>query len=83
MKDVCYLVLNSAGIQSLRKTRPALSAGQVAVRLVVEVDDSYFRRAIPTAELTIPADYLIEPEIIVELEQEGVPDTPPTGEIDG
>ena len=45
MKDTCYLVISSAGIQSLRKTRPNLSAGQVAVRLVVEVDDSYFRRA--------------------------------------
>jgi hypothetical protein len=77
MKDTCYLVLNSAGVQTLRKTRPNLSAGQVAVRLVVEVDDSYFRRAIPTAELVIPDNFLIEPEITVELEQE------PIGETDG
>lgn len=47
------------------------------MRLVVEVDDSYFRRAIPTVELSIPGDYLIQPEITVELEQE------PIGEIDG
>lgn len=70
MKDTIYLIMDRNGVQALRKTRPKLAAGQVAVRLAVEVDDAYFHRAIPTAELVVPVDRLIEPEIIVELQEE-------------
>ena len=74
MKDTCYLVIDERGVQALRKTRPDLSSGQVAIRLHVNVSDRFFHRAIPTAELTVPDDFVIEPMIEVELE------TPPSEE---
>lgn len=72
MKSTVYLVMDATGVRFLRKTRPKLAAGQVAVRLVIEVDDAYFHHTIPTVELSVPTGQLIEPEISIALQDEPI-----------
>lgn len=68
MKDSCYLVLDASGIVSMTKRPPALKSGQHAVKVVTNVADKYFERAIPVAALTITDKHIISPAIDVSLE---------------
>lgn len=67
MQDTIYLVMNHAGVKGYRKTRPKLNAGEVAVRVCIEVSERFFERAIPTVTVTVPDEYVVEPQIGVEL----------------
>ncbi|MCK9513694.1 MAG: hypothetical protein M0R28_21055 [Pigmentiphaga sp.] len=67
MKDTCILVFDKNGVVSMRKRSTELKAGEYAVRVKISVPDHYFERAIPTAEISIPEDYIIEPVVGLEL----------------
>lgn len=68
MKDTVYLIVNKNGVHGMRKTPPDLKGGEHAVRLQVNVDDRFFKAAIPTALLEIGEEFLITPEIDVDIE---------------
>lgn len=48
MKDVVYLVVSRAGVQSMRKSLPSMKRGEIAIRVNVTVADKAF--APPTIE---------------------------------
>lgn len=48
MKDVAYLVVSRRGIESMRKSLPDLKRGEIAVKVVLEVESNAF--APPTIE---------------------------------
>lgn len=68
MKDVAYLIITKSGVQALRKTRPQLNSGEVAVRLRLTVPDEFFERIIPDAEIIIPEEAVLTPPIEVGIE---------------
>lgn len=68
MKDTAYLIITKAGVSNLRKTRPKLNSGEVAVRLRLTVPDEFFERIIPDAELIIPEEAVLTPPIEVGIE---------------
>ena len=68
MKDSAYLIIEKGGIQMLRKNRPDLHAGQVAVKIQVDVSDAYFDRHIPQAHLTLAEEDILTPTIDVAVE---------------
>ena len=70
MKTTCYLIISENGSVELRKRRPDLSSGQVAVKLRLDISDRFFERFIPDVEMTIPDEAVIEPEIEVTYEVE-------------
>ncbi len=69
MEDEIYLVASCTGVHKMTKTKPSLKSGEVAVRLTVEIADKFFDRTIPTGKLVVPADYVMEPEIDIELQE--------------
>jgi hypothetical protein len=74
MRERVYLTFDRRGIRTMTKRAPSLQAGTYAVALTVMVPDEYFARAIPTAELTIPEGYIVEPVVDVVLEMPPEPD---------
>ena len=73
MKDNVYLIMDKNGARQMRKTKPKLSSGEVAVQLEIEISDEFFERFIPVANLEIPDDAVIKPEISVSVNR---PDKP-------
>lgn len=65
MKDICYLVFNKRGVLGLKKNPPQLDRGEFAVRLKVDIPDTYFATAYPIVELTVPESAVIAPVIEV------------------
>lgn len=68
MQDTVYLIVNENGAKAMRKTRPDLAGGEVAVRLRLEVPDEFFHRAIPEARIVFPEDMVVTPPISIEIE---------------
>ncbi len=68
MRDSAFLIIEKGGIQMLRKNRPDLHAGQVAVKVHVDVADEYFDRYIPQAHLTLAEEDILTPTIDVTVE---------------
>jgi len=54
MKDKCYLVISSKGIVKTTKMQPSLKPEELFIAVDVEVDDSYFKRPIFKATVTLP-----------------------------
>ena len=71
MDSSCYLVLNDSGIVRMKKKLPALAGGEVAVKVTVSVDDSFFQKLIPEAVINVPADLVMTPELNVTVEIPG------------
>lgn len=67
MKSFTYLILSKTGIVGVRKNKPYLTSGQVAIKLNVEVSDKFFERFVPSVILKIPDHKVIEPNIKVEV----------------
>lgn len=60
MKIQSYLVISSRGTLRMVKGRPALSNDEVAIQLNIDVPNSFFKRLIPVANLTIPDNAIFE-----------------------
>lgn len=72
MKDQCYLVFTKTGVSRLYKSqKPNLKRNEHAVKLTVEVDNSYFRSAYPEVRLEIGPEELIRPEVAMRTTVEG------------
>lgn len=67
MKINAYLLIDSHGAIEVRKKPPAPHLRQVAVRLSIEISDTWFRRPIPSVEIVVPDDHVL-PAIAVETE---------------
>lgn len=73
MKISAYLLIDSHGAIEVRKKPPAPHLRQVAVRLSIEISDTWFHRPIPSVTLTVPDDHVL-PAVAVRtepLEDEG------------
>lgn len=74
MKDSIYVVFTKAGgVERIyKKQRPELKRNEHACRLTLEVDDSYFRSAIPEVTMRLGPEDVIEPAVgVVVQEREG------------
>ena len=70
MRSRLYLVFNRNGVNRLLKQRlTPLKGGEVAVQLTVTIDDQHFRSPLVKAEMGIGEEYLVHPEVEVELEE--------------
>jgi hypothetical protein len=68
MKDEGYIVFTKNGLDRLVKGLPKkLSAGEYAVRILLDVPDGLFTPPIPTATLTVPASAALAPPVTVDL----------------
>lgn len=70
MKDACYLTLNRNGIKKMTKSEPSLDAGEIAVKVHVEVDARHFRAPHAEARLTIGEQQILFPEVDVSIEDQ-------------
>lgn len=70
MRDSVYLTFDRNGVILMRKRAPAMSSGEFAVRISIEVPDQFFNRVIPHAHIEVPEDFILEPEVEVTLEGE-------------
>jgi hypothetical protein len=70
MKDTVYITMNRSGAVSMRKSKPKLNSGQVAVRINLAVPDTFFDRFIPEVNIEVPNTALIHPRIEAEVEIE-------------
>lgn len=68
MKTSTYLILTRTGIVGIRKNKPYLTSGQVAVKLEIEVSDQFFDRFVPTAKLNIKDHQVLTPDIGVTID---------------
>lgn len=69
MNDQIYLVITRTAITVMRRTRPNLYPGEIAIRLTINVPDSAFDSVIP-AEITLEEDHIIKPTITIEIKPE-------------
>lgn len=68
MKADCYLVLTKTkGVTDMKKNKPRLYAGQIAVKLNLDLSDHFFDQYIPEITLTVPDSYIQRPSVEVEL----------------
>lgn len=63
MKDSVFLVFDRGKVKKMYKTKPSLRRDEHAIRLDVEMDDDYFRAAIPSHKLRVAAEDVIRPEV--------------------
>lgn len=54
MKEKIYLVADRRRVVDMRKMKPDLDGGQVAIQLEIEIPPSYFDRLAPTVKVRIP-----------------------------
>lgn len=78
MRDSAYLIINQDKIVAMRKQKPQLSSGQVAVQVHVNLPDAYFKRFIPEATLEIPEAAVLRPPVEVALNPKPAEFTPET-----
>lgn len=57
---------NQPSIRGTRSTKPNLKSGEIAVRIVLTIDDTLFDQVIPTITAEIVASDIIEPTVTVE-----------------
>jgi hypothetical protein len=67
MKINCYLVVSSGGSVHTTKYAPSLAQNEIAIKLDVNLSNKFFERFIPHAKLDVPDDFVLSPEIKVEL----------------
>jgi hypothetical protein len=76
LTDTRYLVLKPeynkwsrklAGfnVVAMRQTKPAISPGEIAVKVVLTIDESAFEEYIPVASINIDESVIIAPEVDV------------------
>jgi hypothetical protein len=62
MKVTANLFINSNGSIRVTKKDTGAYPSELAVQLVVDVPDIFFKRPMPKVELDIPEEYLISPD---------------------
>lgn len=65
MKITAYLLIDAHGAIEVRKKPPAPHLRQVAVKIAIDISDTWFRRPIPTVEISVPDDHVL-PAVAVE-----------------
>ena len=84
MKSVIYLVFRKHGVTRMTKCLPRMESGEYAIKVTLEVSDKVFQRSIPSAEVKVPEEYLIEPPIpVVTVEQPPKIEEKPAGGAQG
>lgn len=84
MKSKIYLVFRFHGVTRMTKCLPRLESGEFAIKVTLEVPDKVFERLIPSAEVKVPGEYLIEPPIpVVTVEQPPKAEEKPDGGTQG
>lgn len=69
MKSTIYLIANSRGVDRITKKKaPSMHAGEVAVKLTVEIANENFRQPMAEAELVIDDRHVIQPTVEVTVE---------------
>lgn len=68
MKDQIYIIMNRKGAVAMRKTKPQLNSGEVAIKLGLKITDDFFDRFIPEAQFDIPESLVITPDVEVDVE---------------
>lgn len=63
MKTSAYIIVTKGGALTLRKVKPTLHSGQVAVKINIEMSDKFFERFIPEATLNIQDHNVLTPDI--------------------
>jgi len=67
MKLNCFLIVSNGGSVRTTKYVPALAQSEIAIKLDINLSDKFFERFIPHAKLNVPDDFVLTPEIKVEL----------------
>lgn len=67
MKLRIYLLVDRYGAVEVRKKLPEPHLRQVAIQLLIDIDDKWFVRPVPSVELTIPDD-AVQPLAVVRSE---------------
>jgi hypothetical protein len=69
MEVHAYLVISSSGALRVVKTRPYLNNREIALTLKLNIPSVFFDRLMPTAEITVPKEALvdIDPEVAVNI----------------
>jgi len=67
MKPV-YLIVGQEGVRRMTKTKPELARDEIAVRVRVNMSNAHFRSLILDADLDVPDEALIAPDIELEAE---------------
>lgn len=62
MKVTANLFINRDGSLRITKKDPSAYATELAVQLVIDVPDIFFKRPMPKVELEIPEEYLVNPD---------------------
>lgn len=71
MRTTIYLIINQVGTVAMRKNVPQLRRGEVAVKVKIEIPDTFFRQPIPEVNLSVPESLIIKPDVSVTIEEEG------------
>lgn len=67
MKTQFYLIVTRGGSVRTTKNVPALAQNEVAIKQTLNLSDKFFRRFIPEANLTVPDEFVLNPEMTIEL----------------
>lgn len=62
----CYLIFNKSGIETIRRGRPHLAAGEHAVKLTLKVPAEVFAADLPEAIISVPLAAVIHPTVEIE-----------------
>jgi hypothetical protein len=67
MKIHAYLLIDSDGALQIRKSLPNPRVQQVAIKLAIQIDDSWFKQPVPVVELVVPNNH-IRPAVEIHTE---------------
>lgn len=62
--------IQSINIKAMRKAKPALEGGEVAIKIELFIDPAMFEEFIPVVKAELEATDLIVPEVLVEDQRE-------------
>lgn len=79
MKTSFYIAVNARGAARYTKGKPGMRAGEVAVRITLDIPDEAFRMPFVDANIEVPEGYVIKPDIMVWLEPELEVENDPAG----
>lgn len=69
MFDTCYLVISEYGIERMTKRRGQVKAGEVAVKIGINLPEGAFEEPEPDAVINVPERALIGPNVTVGQDQ--------------
>lgn len=67
MKETVYLIFDENGVKSpIVKSTKAIPKGKCAVRLEVNINDSFFKNIYPTAKIEISEENILRPKVEIK-----------------